>query len=100
VFVKSRESFEKFAPKLLKGNNIVAIEFKFYLIWICKYLVVSKGVVISNNYLSLTMLFFKHDELLALDPMFLGFVYNSLYCAIGKNLILNNETKKYIYIIF
>jgi hypothetical protein len=32
VFVKSRESFEKFAPKLLKGNNIVAIEFKFYLI--------------------------------------------------------------------
>lgn len=46
------------------------------------------------------MLFFKHDELLAFDPMFLGFVYNSLYCAIGKNLILNNETKKYIYIIF
>jgi hypothetical protein len=46
------------------------------------------------------MLFFKHDELLALDPMFLGFVYNSLYCAIGKNLILNNETKKYIHIIF
>jgi hypothetical protein len=35
---------------------------------------VSKGVVISNNYLSLTMLFFKHDELLALDPIFLGFV--------------------------
>jgi hypothetical protein len=51
--------------------------------------------------LSLTILFFKHDELLALDPMFLGFVYNSLYCDIGKNLILNNETKKiHIYIIF
>ena len=32
---------------------------------------VCKGVIISNNYLSLVILFFKHDKPLALAPMFL-----------------------------
>jgi hypothetical protein len=84
--MKFGESFEKFALELFKGDNLVAMKFKFHLIWIYLYLVVCKGVIISNSYLSLVILFFKHDKPLALPPMFLEIISNSLHDASDENL--------------
>jgi hypothetical protein len=62
------------------------MEFGFYLILICRYLVVYKGVVISNNYLDLAMLFFDSNELLALALIFFGMVFNSFHYAIKETI--------------
>jgi hypothetical protein len=84
VYVKSEESFERFSLELIWGNDIKAMEFGFYLIWICRYLVVYKSAVINNNYLDLVMLFFYSNEPLTLAPIFFGVVFNSLHYAIKE----------------
>lgn len=84
--MKFGESFEKFALELFKGDNLVAMKFRFYLIWIYLYLVVCKSVIISNSYLSLVILFFKHDKPLALAPMFLEIIFNNFHDVIDENL--------------
>jgi len=60
------------------------MEFGFYLICIYRYLVVCKGAVIINSYLGLAMLFFEHNELLALTFLFIGMMFNSLHCVVGE----------------
>ena len=84
--MKFGESFEKFALELFKGDNLVAMKFRFYLIWIYLYLVVCKSVIISNSYLSLVILFFKHDKPLAHAPMFLEIIFNNFHDVIDENL--------------